>query len=985
MSLLRSFAVMLFASALAGCGGCGRVGFFEPLQEHVQSLAATPSSATLVVGQRFAPRVFAGLDDAPARLLDDAEISWASASPEIVAVEAGQLVARAIGGPVKVTALAYGVETSLAITVREGQPVTLVSEGPDRLSVGARTRLSVALRLADGTMLPVSDVSFGTAWSVAPEGVLAIDREGWIEAKTVGVATLTVRWNGLEQVSTVRVTPADVHATGLEVRPLRTTVATSSAAPWRAFLLLSDGTEVDVTERSAWSASGLEMADSPGWFHAGELPVEATIAAAFDGWRAAAQARTVTRQVSSLAFEPASLTLSPNGWAPIGLWATFEDGLRQQVLLSRDLSWSALGLVVGERIVAGPSGGNSSLRAAWRGSEAQLDLSVRSVGPSVLAFDEAAVLALGERRNIKLRLDGEEAASRSAGTRFDVVPEGVVRIDADGMIDAHRVSGPILVTAHSGDLSAEWRLDVVAPEGRVHALQLPAGQISVEPGASLLLAPVARVGGRADAVPIDPALVAWFSERPEVVSIDADGLLRAHAPGRAVVIGGYEGERVRVDVECGASDSSAVSIAPTTANLTGRIGAAARLALLVTPEGGTTESRTLDDARVQVSWQGTPDAVAWSSGGVTFVKPGAGKLLLTAFGQVASVDITVTDERCARLDLSPGEITLPVGFVDQLSVLCSYADGKVVDLAPARFGAAYRFGEAGIAEVDSEGRIGALRAGQTLLSVRANGASTEATVRVRLVPVQRVAVAPAEVLLPLGASAALACSAMLDTQRLLRVSNAEAVWLSSNPLVVTVDANGLARSWRQGEAEVSCLVRGVIGTALLTVGAAAPVAEERADDLTLHLGEATAINVGERLSDGSFAASAPGVLVSDAPAVADVSIDGVVRARAVGVASISSELYRWSIRVIPPAVESLGCAPLVLSRGAAERLAPTLTATLSDETARTLEPSEAVDWRTSGDVVRFDRGTFVPLREGAAVVWAYFGGAVARCSVEVVP
>ena len=278
----------------------------------------------------------------------------------------------------------------------------------------------------------------------------------------------------------------------------------------------------------------------------------------------------------------------------------------------------------------------------------------------------------------------------------------------------------------------------------------------------------------------------------------------------------------------------------------------------------------------------------------------------------------------------------------------------------------------------------------TGLHVTANGASDDVTLHVRFVPVQRVAVTPASVTVPLGESKRLVCAAMLDTQRLVTVEGEEAVWISSEPLVATVDPTGRISGWSAGVATISCLVRGVVGAAEVTIGKAAQAGLERSGAISLHVGESAPLIFGQRLTDGSFAMDPLSALVSSAEAIAQVTTDGVVSALSPGDAVVTGvgagAAVEWPVQVLPAAPDQLSCSALALSLSSGERLAPALRATFTDGTSRDLDAADAVDWRPDADdVVRFDRGTLVPIREGGATVWAYFGGVAARCSVEVTP
>ena len=138
------------------------------------------------------------------------------------------------------------------------------------------------------------------------------------------------------------------------------------------------------------------------------------------------------------------------------------------------------------------------------------------------------------------------------------------------------------------------------------------------------------------------------------------------------------------------------------------------------------------------------------------------------------------------------------------------------------------------ASVSSSGLVSAVAAGSATITATVAGRSGDAAITVTPAPTFTVTIDQATVSVPLGLAAQVAATARTEAGAVL--PGEPVVWMSSNPAVATVDANGLIVSAGAGTATISATARGFRGDASLTVTAAPPIAACKLPNRTSSVG-----------------------------------------------------------------------------------------------------------------------------------------------------
>ena len=173
----------------------------------------------------------------------------------------------------------------------------------------------------------------------------------------------------------------------------------------------------------------------------------------------------------------------------------------------------------------------------------------------------------------------------------------------------------------------------------------------------------------------------------------------------------------------------------------------------------------------------------------------------------------------ARVDLTPGALSLPVGGSGQLSAVARNAAGQAVS------GQSYAFASSSpaIATVSSTGLVSGVSAGSAVVTVTVAGKSASASITVTAASggaPTRVVVTPTSGSIVVGASLQLTAVAY-DVQNQVTTRD-PVLFLTSNSVVASVSAAGLVTGLAAGTATITATVGGLTATAIVTVTSSAP-------------------------------------------------------------------------------------------------------------------------------------------------------------------
>jgi len=330
----------------------------------------------------------------------------------------------------------------------------------------------------------------------------------------------------------------------------------------------------------------------------------------------------------------------------------------------------------------------------------------------------------------------------------------------------------------------------------------PAAVLRIEPPTVYLLpSENTRVSPRAlrdDGSPAAPVAVTWKSLRPDIASVDQNGVIVALAPGQGTV---------QVTSSGGLTATAPIVVQPSDIAIQEPIplvmspGDVDTLHVMVPAQGGRLVSP------LALQWSAADPSVARVSltGVVTAVAPGRTTLSVVGLLQTKTVDIVVhrTVEQLAVSPTYKLDVPLPIQGTTKFQVQALAADRTPVPEAPFR----WTVGDTSLASFDpASGTLTGKRAGKTTLVVRGPGSGLVVTWQIRVIAAG-LKLSAARLGLPLNRRYPLRAS-FADEAGVVIGPATGVTWASDNPPVVAVAEDGAVSTASYGHARITATAPG---------------------------------------------------------------------------------------------------------------------------------------------------------------------------------
>jgi uncharacterized protein YjdB len=330
----------------------------------------------------------------------------------------------------------------------------------------------------------------------------------------------------------------------------------------------------------------------------------------------------------------------------------------------------------------------------------------------------------------------------------------------------------------------------------------PAAVLRIEPPTVYLLpSENTRVSPRAlkeDGLPAVPVQVTWKSLRPDIASVDQNGVIVALAPGQGTVqMTSTAGLTATAPVVVQPSDIAIQEPAPIVLSP----GDVDTLHVVVPGQGGRVVSP------LALQWSAADPGVARASltGVVTAVAPGRTTLSVVGLLQTKTVEIVVhkTVDALTVFPSSKTELPLPIQGTTKFQVQALAADKTPVPEAPFRWTVA----DTSLASFDpASGVLTGKRAGKTTLTVKGPGPGLVVTWQVRIIAAN-LKLSAARLGLPLNRRYTLKAN-FADEGGVVIGPATGVTWASDNPQVATVAEDGIVSTASYGHARISATAPG---------------------------------------------------------------------------------------------------------------------------------------------------------------------------------
>jgi len=380
----------------------------------------------------------------------------------------------------------------------------------------------------------------------------------------------------------------------------------------------------------------------------------------------------------------------------------------------------------------------------------------------------------------------------------------------------------------------------------------PAAVLRIEPPTIYLLpSENTRVAPRAlkdDGTPAAPVVVTWKSLRPDIASVDQNGVIVALAPGQGTVqVTSAGGLTATAPVVVQQSDLAVQEPNP----LTLSPGDIDTLHVLVPAQGGRVVSP------LALQWSAADPSVARVNltGVVTAVAPGRTTLTVAGLLQTKTVDILVhkTVEKLTAIPSSKTELALPIQGTAKFTVQGFAADGMPVPEAPFR----WNVGDTSLVTFDpATGVLTGKRAGKTTLAVNGPGLGLRVVWPIRVIAAG-LKLSAARLGVPLARRVPLRASFADEAGAVIGPATGVS-WASDNPAVATVAEDGTVTTAAYGHARITATAPGGRrAVAEVFVQGEIVVASSRSGRLQLYAAERANLAQLRKITDDTATATEP--------------------------------------------------------------------------------------------------------------------------------
>jgi trimeric autotransporter adhesin len=369
-----------------------------------------------------------------------------------------------------------------------------------------------------------------------------------------------------------------------------------------------------------------------------------------------------------------------------------------------------------------PQAGWMSLAVAAMAAVAGVSCNGDEVGPSDVAVatvevaPPTATVVLGTTVTLTASvldaagnpLAGRKVIWASADSNFaTVTPSGVVR---------GRYVGSVPIAANVEGKAGIARIEVV-PVPVVAVRVSPASRdLTVGETALLTAEPLDAQG-----TILSDRSVTWSSNRPNVATVNGNGVVAAVSAGTAVITATVEGKTGVAAISVSPAPVASVSVSPSSATLI--VGQTAELEAQPRDASGQPLSGR------QVTWSSNHSDIATvtSTGVVAAVSPGTATITASSEGRNGTATIVVNAPAVNRVEVTPTTTTVDVGGSFRLTATVYDSRGNVIPSAQV----AWASSDTRIATVDNTGRVRGIAAGSAIITATSSDKAGTALVTVR--------------------------------------------------------------------------------------------------------------------------------------------------------------------------------------------------------------------------------------------------------------
>lgn len=648
----------------------------------VSALQVIPAVTTIALGTKSQLQAIATFADGSTQDVSS-QVQWSSNDPIIAGVDSLGLVTGSGIGQATVTATLGAISRSATLTVTNAIATALQVIPPTAsLPKGAKLQFQAIATFSDNSS---QDVTNQVNWNSSDISVATIDLNGEATAFSEGGADISANFLGVTSNTVLLVvTNATVSSIQVVLNGGSGNLAKGSSVQFNAQAVLSDGSTLDVSSQAAWfSSDQTKVTINAQGLATGIAVGTSTISASLNGVTSAGTVLTVTNAtVTQIQITPPSLTLAKGTKGKLTAIATYSDNSTQDV--SSQVVWNSSNIGVATINLSGEvsavSNGSATLTGRV-GAVTSNGVSLSVTNASVNQIDlsaTASTLAAGTKAQLTA------VASYSDGSSQNITPlvswsssdSDVATVSTSGEVTAVSPGTAVITGSFAGQIST---LTVTVTAATVSAIQISTPLTSLALGTNGQLKALATYSD--DTLVDVTGQISWSSSAPALVSVDANGQIKALAVGSAVISGSLGGTSATINIAATAATLTGLTIDPIPNLASGN-----QAQLKAT---ASFSNLTSQDVSALVNWQSDNTGVVTVSGtGLAHgVAAGTANITASFLTGTDSKPITITAATLGSMTASCttqvqlGLLGLPIANIVTRKAVATFSDASTLDVS----------------------------------------------------------------------------------------------------------------------------------------------------------------------------------------------------------------------------------------------------------------------------------------------------------------
>lgn len=802
--------------------------------------------------------------------------------------------------------------------------------------------------------------SNGLTWTSSDTSVARVSNTGMVTAVAMGATTITGSLGYTSATSLITVTAPALSSTDLS--PASAALPLGSKQQYALTAHYADGTSANVSAGAQWTVAPATTATITA---TGELQTLAqgafVVTAIFKDVTTTISGNVVAPVGSAISASPASVSLAKGLSQQLQANLTMTDGTTTDV--TSTIQWtssnSATATVDAHGKVKAAGLGSAVINGALPGSNFALSVPVTVTAATVASVKvtpNPAVITGGATLQFHATATMSDSTQQDKTSTYTWSSSNstVLSVDANGLATAHTVNSKTsaTLTATSGSSSDAVTVTLNPPAPVLTAITLlpTSARFAVGTSEEFSVRGTYSDGSYADI----SASANWQSSNTAVAMPNANGMVSVMSQGNAQITATVGNFTTSTMVIGSPATLQSVALSPSSASFAK--GTRQQFLLI-----GTFSDGSKQDLSQQAQWTSSdPAAMSVDSNGLAAaIAAGSVQLSASFNGQTATTSsLDLTPATLVSLALTPNTLAIARHTAQKLSLIATFSDGTTEDVS---ISGNWTSSDPTVLTVDATGDTFGIFEGTASINATFGGmtASTPQA-SVTAATLVSLAVSPMDAQFPLGTTQHFTVTGTFSDGTTQDLTH-QAVWASTDPNVMTIDEDGVAKSGTQGSAAISASLNSVTATTNTVQITPAALVSVKLTPMQANLAKGTTVQF---TAAGTFTDGSTRNISNDATWTSSdnsaVSIDsnGLARGLALGQATVSvsymgQTITSQAVQVTPATIVSVAVTPQTadIARGTTQQF--TAIATYSDGTTQDI--SSLVTWSTSdASVVSID-------------------------------